>query len=120
MFTAGITFLPTADLDSTRIFYQDSLGLPLRLDQGTCLIFQITPESHIGFCSGLKPVDQPNEIIVTLVTDEVDSFHNHLSSKSVETDGPPRLNEKFQIHHFFTKDPNGYRVEVQKFLDPRW
>jgi catechol 2,3-dioxygenase-like lactoylglutathione lyase family enzyme len=120
MFSAGITFLPTKNLDLTSKFYKETLGLPLRLDQGSCYIFQITPESHIGFCTGLKTVDKPYEIIITLLTDDVEGVYKSLVEKSAQADAPPRINEQFQIHHFFITDPNGYRVEIQKFLDPRW
>jgi catechol 2,3-dioxygenase-like lactoylglutathione lyase family enzyme len=120
MFSAGITFLPTKNLDLTSKIYREILGLPLRLDQGSCHIFQITPESHIGFCTGLKSVDSPHEIIITLVTDDVDDVYKYLVANGAQADAPPRINEQFQIHHFFITDPNGYRIEIQKFLDPRW
>jgi len=29
----------------------------------------------------------------------------------------PSVNERFGIYHFFLKDPDGHRVEIQKFLD---
>jgi predicted enzyme related to lactoylglutathione lyase len=120
MFSAGITFLPTKNLVLTSKFYRETLGLPLRLDQGSCHIFQITQESHIGFCTELKAVDQPNEIIITLVTDDVEAAFQSLGANGAQADAPPRINDQFQIHHFFITDPNGYRVEIQKFLDPRW
>jgi hypothetical protein len=28
----------------------------------------------------------------------------------------PTVSQEFKIYHFFTKDPNGYRLEIQKFL----
>jgi len=31
---------------------------------------------------------------------------------------PPRLNEKYQIYHFYLKDPDGHIIEVQRFEEP--
>ena len=59
-----------------------------------------------------------DRLIITFVTDDVDGCHARLSAASVPTDGPPRENPRYQIYHFFARDPAGYRVEVQRFLHP--
>ena len=33
---------------------------------------------------------------------------------------PPALNPEYGIYHCFLRDPNGYLVEIQRFLDPSW
>jgi hypothetical protein len=38
----------------------------------------------------------------------------------VEIETSPRHNPQYQIYQMFLRDPNGYRVEVQRFEDPRW
>lgn len=118
--TEGITFLPTADLAATRRFYEDALGLTLRLDQKTCLIFEVTRESCFGFCQAEQALSPSDGVVLTLVTDHVLEWHARLTERGIPTDGPPRENPRFQIFHFYTSDPNGYLVEVQRFLDPRW
>ena len=47
---AQITFLPSADLDRSRSFYEGVLGLPLVLDQGTCHLFKVTDRAFLGTC----------------------------------------------------------------------
>ena len=37
-----------------------------------------------------------------------------------QADVPPELSEKFNVYGFFLRDPNGYLLEFQTFLDPRW
>ena len=32
----------------------------------------------------------------------------------------PVMNATYNIYHFFMRDPDGYLVEIQRFLDPNW
>jgi catechol 2,3-dioxygenase-like lactoylglutathione lyase family enzyme len=116
----SITFLPTADLAAARRFYEEDLGLKLRLDQGSCLIFELAPGQHIGFCAKEAPVSPAERVMITLVTQEVDAWYEHIVARGLAPDAPPRLNPTYQIFHFFVTDPSGYLVEVQRFEDPRW
>ena len=119
-FDSGITFLPVRDLDATRVFYSQKLGLRDVLDQGVCAIFEVRPGCCWGFCNHIEPMADPNRVILTLVTDFVDEVYDEFLRKDINTDGKPRLNERFQIYHFFATDPDGYRIEVQQFRDPAW
>lgn len=115
-----ITFLPAADLAEVDRFYGGVLGLELALDQGTCRIYRVAGGAYVGFCEGGNPLAQPGAVILTLVTEDVAGWFERLEARGAPTDGAPRVNPRFQIEHFFATDPNGYRVEVQRFLDPRW
>ena len=33
---------------------------------------------------------------------------------------PPTYNPTYHIYHLFVRDPDGYLVEIQTFLDPAW
>jgi len=87
-FKEYITFLGTNDLKKTSNFYQNILGLTLYKDQKMCLIFHINKQSKIGFCEHIPKIAES-----------------------------PKLNKKFNIYHFFFKDPNGYTIEIQRFLE---
>ena len=52
-----------------------------------------------------------------LVSDDVDGWHARLTAAGAEIDGPPHVLEQFGIYTFFARDPNGYRIEFQKFLE---
>lgn len=112
----AITFLPTLDLDRTASFYRDQVGWPEVLDQGSCRIFRIVNGAYIGFCQSETPAAEPNRIVITLVADDVDATYARWSAAEVPTDGTPRENPVFRIYHFYAQDPNGYRLEVQRFL----
>ena len=117
-FSQQITFLHSSDLETTLQFYSDVLGLNLVRDQGICLIFQVTETAFLGFCEHIVPIQPGRRIILTLVSDEVDHWYEILKGKKVDLAAPPKLNPQYQIYHFFLKDPDGYTIEIQKFVNP--
>jgi catechol 2,3-dioxygenase-like lactoylglutathione lyase family enzyme len=112
-----IAFYPCHDLEATRNFYERDLCLPLVRDQGTCLIFSVAANAYVGFCQH-EAVPEHRGLIVTLLTDNVDDFYQRLRQLGVETEAAPKQNDSYRIYHFFALDPDGYRVEVQRFLEP--
>ena len=43
-----------------------------------------------------------------------------LRGLGVPIEHPPRLNTHYRIYHFFFRDPDGHRIEIQQFEDPAW
>ncbi|MBL8154129.1 MAG: VOC family protein [Anaerolineae bacterium] len=122
-FDSQVTFLYTPDLERARRFYEDTLGLPLILDQGSCCIYAAAPTAYLGVCQRDGLSDQPgrdSKVIVTLVTDNVDGWYDRLQREGVAFEKPPTLNATYHIYHCFLRDPNGYLIEIQRFLDPKW
>ncbi|MDX1613026.1 MAG: VOC family protein [Candidatus Promineifilaceae bacterium] len=124
-FQQQVTFLGVRDLTACAAFYGDVLGLALVLDQGTCLIYSTAGAAFLGFCSHLSDSDKavqnhPGGPIVTLVSDEVDKWHRYLIELGVPIEKPPTHNPTYNIYHLFVRDPDGYLVEIQRFLDPAW
>jgi len=117
--TEQITFLDTLDLEATGRFYQDILGLPLVLDQGGCRIYRVSRDGLLGFCQR-DQVSEPAGIIFTIVTPDVDGWYHRLRDRGVAFVKTPAVNEDYQIYHCFLRDPNGYLIEIQRFLDPDW
>ena len=118
-FDQQVTFLFTNDLATTVRFYEDVLQLPLVLDQGSCRIYRVSNDGFLGFCERATP-EQPDSVIITLVSDQVDEWHARLVGLGVEIEKPPTLYEAYNIYHIFVRDPNGYLIEIQTFLDPAW
>jgi catechol 2,3-dioxygenase-like lactoylglutathione lyase family enzyme len=122
-FETALPFFPVRDLAATRDFYTRDLGLRLARDQGTCLILA-AGGAYLGFCQSAAAersatvADTSEGIIVTLVTDAVDAWYTRLRRLGIETEGAPRHDARFGIYHFFARDPDGYRVEVQRFDEP--
>ena len=115
-----VTFLHTRDLATTARFYEKILGLPLVLDQGSCRIYRVSGDGYLGFCQREAAPEQPTGIILTIVTDEVDEWYRYLKTQDVDFKKSPTYNPDYNIYHCFLCDPNGYLIEIQRFLDPTW
>lgn len=121
IFDQQVTFIYVEDLETSAIFYQDTLGLELVLDQGGCRIFKISADGFLGICRcNDKRPSSPAGIIITLVTQDVDGVYEKLKSKGVTFDNPPTKNPDYNIYHCFLNDPDGYKLEIQCFHDPAW
>lgn len=115
-----ITFLYTQDITKTAPFYEDVLGLALVLDQGGCRIYRVMDgTAYVGICQRATP-SPPDGVIFTLVTPDVDGWYAHITGQGVTCEHAPRINTEYGIYHFFVRDPNGYLIEVQRFLDEAW
>jgi len=114
-----ITFLYVDDLERSDRLYGGTLGLQLVLDQGSCRIFRTTPTSYLGVCERTGRAS-PEGLIVTLVSDDVDAWHDRLAGMGVPIEQAPRESDVYGVYHAFYRDPDGYLVEIQRFLDPRW
>ena len=115
-----VTFLYTRDLAATAAFYENVIGLALVLDQGSCRIYRVAGRAFLGFCERAEAPAQPQGIILTLVSDAVDAWYDYLRAQGVAFERPPQHNETYNIYHCYLRDPNGYLIEIQRFLDPSW
>jgi catechol 2,3-dioxygenase-like lactoylglutathione lyase family enzyme len=117
-FDSQIIFVPVADLARSAQFYETVLLLKPTLEQDGIKIYQVVEGCFLGFCQSDAPLAADDRLIFTFVTERVDEWHTRLTAQGVPTDGVPRTNERFRIYHFFARDPDGYRIEVQRFLHP--
>ncbi len=117
-FDSQITFCYTDNLQRTAEWYERVLGLEMAVDQGSCRIYRVAGQSFIGFCEREAVGINHDDLILTLVTDDVDGWYDRLRSHRAIVSGEPEYNEEFDVYHFFARDPNGYRIEIQRFLSP--
>ena len=114
-----ITFLYVEDLERSDRFYAGVLGLPLVVDQGLCRIYRVAGSGYLGVCE--RPgQSSPDGLIVTLVSDDVDAWHDRLLAAGVPVEQSPQDSDTYRVYHAFYRDPDGYLVEVQRFHDPDW
>jgi catechol 2,3-dioxygenase-like lactoylglutathione lyase family enzyme len=117
-----ITFIYVADLNRSKIFYEDIMGFKLRLDQGQCRIVETNQKGGglLGYCVNKGKSEKKSSIVITLVTSGVDDWYEYLLSRGVEITDMPKYNQIFKIYHFFFEDPDGHKLEIQEFRDPAW
>lgn len=118
-FEQQVTFLLVADLEASSRFYRDLFGLQTVLDQGDCRILRVTDTAFLGICERPHRPDT-SSVLVTLVTDRVDEEHERLMASGITCEQEPQVNAKYNVYHAFYRDPDGFLVEVQQFLDPNW
>ena len=116
MFDGLIAFFGTRDLEENEKFYVEALGLKLYKDQGVCKIYKVKENAYIGFCSHLEITVAKRGPIITILSDDVDAVYKNLIDKGLKPLDKPKRNRRFNIYHFFIADPDGYLIEVQKFL----
>lgn len=117
-FSQQITFLHTQDLAATQRFYSQLLGLAMVRCQANCLIFRATESAYLGFCEHIEPITPGRKVILTLVSKDVEEWYETLKNRGADLMEPPKANPKYEITHFFLKDPDGYWIEVQRFDQP--
>ena len=116
--TGMITWVYCHDLDEAAGFYGDMLGLTLWRDAGTARIYHASAQGFIGICTAFGDrVVQPAGGMITLLRDDVDGCYARLKARGASLRGAPEELPQFGIYSFFCKDPNGYVIEVQRFLD---
>lgn len=114
-FDYPIAFYYTTDLKATAEFYEIKLDLKLHRDQGDCRIYQINAGAYIGFCE--RDAVDPTGNIICFVTDDVDAWYKRLRMVGVVFEKEPAINPQYNIYHCFLRDPSGYLLEIQTFLD---
>ena len=114
-----ISWVYTKQLRETCQFYAEVLGLDVHRETATAVIYRSTPHSFIGICQVFEDrMAEPSGSMITFVTEDVDGWFQRLVDAGAHVDGPPHVLERFGIYTFFVRDPNGYRIEFQKFLAP--
>lgn len=93
--------------------------MELWLDQGTCRIYNVTGSGYLGICQASEisasVTETHNDVIFTLVTQQVDEWFEYLKARGVKFEKPPTFNQRYNIYHCFLRDPNGYLLEIQRF-----
>jgi nitroreductase len=110
----GIIFFKTQKLDKLKKFYIDQIGCTLWLDQDDCIILK---NGNMLFGLHQQAAGADTDTLISFVCDsrtEVDSYYNKLKAHS---ESAPRLDEKYNIYHFFAADPEERKLEFQHFED---
>jgi hypothetical protein len=119
--SAQITFLYFKELREPAHFFEEILGLQKVDDQGFARIYRISGGAFIGIvdeAQGYCDAPMAKDVLITLVTDDVQAWYQRLTDARIDIDAPPAIHEKANVEGFFFEGPGGYAFEIQKFLNP--
>ena len=120
MFRSQITLLYFRNIERAFHFYEETLGLSVKIDQGYGRIYEVSGNALLGVMDekrGFLQSGQGNSILVSLVTDDVDEWYETLQKKGVKLLSRPLTKEDIGIRSFLFEDPEGHILEIQKFMD---
>lgn len=115
-----IVFTYTNDLPEASTFFREVLELEFVVDQGACHIFRLTEESYIGVCDLPDRPTKNGGVTITLVSDDVEGWHDFLAEKGVRYVKEPGHSDRFSVFSSLFISPHGYRIEIQRFDDAEW
>lgn len=118
-FKSQITFHYYKDLPRVCKFYEDVFGLKLEIDQGWAKIYRVSESAFVGLVDekrGYFNWVPDKSSMITLVTSEVDSWYEKMKRKGVKLLSEPHNVAEIGIRCFLLEDPEGYVIEIQKFL----
>lgn len=115
-----IVFFYVKDLNKETSFYRDILGFKLVLDQGWIKYFALNERAQLGLVDASRGAIKASEdkpVLLSLVVDDPDSYWKALLEAKYEKTPPePKTREDIGIRAFIFEDPEGYKLEFQKFL----
>lgn len=110
----GIVFYSTRMLNTLEDFYTQKTGCSVWLRQKDCSIFKFS-NMLFGFCQREK-ADLCS--MITFFYPDKEHVNKMYELFKKEATNPPKLNEKYEIYHFFATDPEERTLEFQYFLKP--
>jgi len=116
--TATNAFYYYADVDSAWAFYRDTLGFETVIDYGFAKILRIADSSYLTLVQaseGMHTADEPKTVTLTLVTDELSRWSEHLTTHSVPMQIPYGGEGDQVANSFVAVDPEGYFLKFVRF-----
>ena len=101
------------DVEAAWNFYADVLGFETVVDYGFAKILRVADSSYLTVVrasDGMHSVDEPKTVTLTLVTDELDRWTDHLRSQSVRI-----LTDVSSENHVVAVDPEGYYLRFSRY-----
>ena len=117
-FLATNAFYYYADVPAAESFYNDIFGFETVSDFGFAKILQVGPSSFLTLVdadSGMHTADEPKSVTLALVTENVELWYDHLTSRDVPMRAELRVTDGSAHDGFVAIDPEGYFLEVERF-----
>lgn len=121
-FSSQVTFLYFDDLVRARDFFQNIIGLEKAFDQGEdyCTIYRVSQSSYLGIVNrekGSVKATERDGVLFSFVVDDAEKVYEVLKNKNLANMTPLKTNREINIQGFQFTGPEGYRFEVETFLN---
>ena len=100
-----------ADVDVAWVFYRDTLGLETVADYGFAKIMRLADSSYLTLVqadSGMHSTAEPKTVTLNLITDQLETWYEHLQSSKVQMRVDYKLQDDQRPGSFVAVDPEGY------------
>jgi len=114
-----ITFFYYHDMHRAAKFYREIMGFELVVDQRFAKIFRVANSAYMDVVDEQKGAQRahPNKPVeLTVIVSDPDAWYAYLQAKGVQPLSKPRTLEALNLRMFLLHDPEGYLIEIQKFL----
>ena len=102
------------DLEKSKEFYSEFLGMELAMDMGWILTFvsRENPTAQISILKNEKK-EKPNNssLFISIEVDDVDALHQKAKDQQIEI-VYPLTDEEWGVRRFFVKEPNGATINL--------
>lgn len=115
MITSNVTFLYYSNLSKAKEFVEETLELPLVMDQGFALVYQVTDTSFLGIVSK-ESRDEINDTLYSFTVDDVYKYYDLYKNKKVKNMTEIKHFKNIPLKSFFFEDFDGHQFEIQEFL----
>ncbi len=120
-FTEQYTMFYYKDIAGARRFYGDILGLTPTYNDEWVTLYQVLPGALLGVVqeggTAYHPARSENSVMLSLVTDNVDRWHEKLQAHpDIPMVKAPYNHDKVPIRAMLVRDPGGYTVEFFQWL----
>lgn len=105
-------------IEKSKRFYRDFLGLELAMDMGWVLTFvsSANPTAQITIVKADKPRRPVSNMMITIEVADVQGAYQKAISMGYKIDYP-LTTEKWGVKRFFVKDPNGVTVNLMGHIN---
>lgn len=120
--SSQISFLYFDDLPNAMKFFSEVMGFELACDQGSdyCAIYKVSKTSFIGAVDrkqGAVKATSRDGVLTSLVVDNADMVYKRLKAMNLNDLTEMHLSDRLKIKSMMFTGPEGYRFEVEEFLD---
>jgi hypothetical protein len=111
---SGIVFFRTLKLEQLKNFYIGKVGCKMWMDQGDCIILKFG-NMLVGFC---QRDSADLDGLITFFYQDKEAVDRAYETFKETAQAAPVMNKKYNIYHFFARDPEGRGIEFQYFAGP--